>query len=175
MCFNRWISWLTVRPSFDELRAQSSFASAVNNSDLSADFYIVPSSDIERELNVWTGGLNEGDEGLDPMGNPTYEVSDDYVELIDSAMLSYKVPPNTTLVEVLSHVNTTGICFANLTPRPSWWFNGTFPSSDGQSHGTNETMHLLPVDPTVEYTIGVGPVHWHSRCRINGIRSYPFY
>lgn len=111
------------------------------------------------------------------------KVVDDAIQLGSSTELFYQLPANTTLVRVfgpvgLQDATTDGsVCFAALDPLPSWWNNKTYPKSSSHKmlNGTNQTMFLLPVDPTVETKVIVGPDNENAQCWISGISTYPFH
>lgn len=97
--------------------------------------------------------------------------------------LSYQLPSNTTLVEVLGPVGRNNMtsygsqCYAALDPRPIWWRNGSFPLAAGEKavNATNRTMFLLPVDPAVRSTLKGGTLGWDASCFISGVKTYPFH
>lgn len=112
-----------------------------------------------------------------------WDIIDASVMLQNMTELSYQLPSNTTLVEVLgpvgySNMTSAGsMCYASLDPRPEWWRNGTFPlsASEKMVNGTNRTMFLMPVDPATRATVRVGGLGMDSTCFISGIKAYPFH
>lgn len=123
-------------------------------------------------------GLNEF-----KASEPSQTISNDSVLLQNMAELSYPVPTNTTLLRVLgptSHDddwNRTANCYAALDPAPSWWKAGNFPLSTSYKphYLANRTVFLLPLDPTVKFTLRVGPPNPAAKCFVSGFQSYPFH
>lgn len=116
-------------------------------------------------------------------GLDTWDIVDASVMLKNMTELSYQLPSNTTLVEVLGPVGDGNMssagsrCYATLDPRPEWWRNATFPlsASEKMVNGTNRTMFLMPVDPAIRATVRVGGLGMDSTCFISGIKAYPFH
>lgn len=114
---------------------------------------------------------------------PTHTVENGAVSLQNMTELSFAVPPNTTLLRVLGPVRDAdewdqkANCYAALDPEPSWWKPSNFPLSTSYkpNSGSNRTLFLLPIDPTVEFTLRLGPPNPASKCVVDGIQSYPFY
>lgn len=114
---------------------------------------------------------------------PAQTVSNGSVQLQNMAELSYSVPPNTTLLRVLGPIshdedwNRTANCYAALDPEPSWWKAGNLPLSTSYKpqYAANRTLFLLPLDPTVAFTLRVGPPNPASKCFVSGFQSYPFH
>lgn len=112
-----------------------------------------------------------------------WEVIHDTLVLRNMSELSYTLPTNTTLVEVLGPVGRSNLtfdgsqCYATLDPRPSWWSNGSFPFAVGEKavNGTNRTMFLLPVDPAIKSTLQIGGVGMDTTCLVSGMKTYPFH
>ncbi|EKD01034.1 hypothetical protein A1Q2_04655 [Trichosporon asahii var. asahii CBS 8904] len=112
-----------------------------------------------------------------------WEVIHDTLVLRNMSELSYTLPTNTTLVEVLGPVGRSNLtfdgshCYATLDPRPSWWRNGSFPFAVGERavNGTNRTMFLLPVDPAIKSTLQIGGVGMDTTCLVSGMKTYPFH
>lgn len=112
-----------------------------------------------------------------------YEVHDGYLLISWDSEVIYKVPQNTTLVEVTGPVGTDGnwearsVCYASLDPRPSWWLPNNFPFSNSRKavNATNQTMFLLPLDPEVSYELHIGSPGSNNSCPVSAIRSYPFH
>lgn len=113
------------------------------------------------------------DEDPDPIHPVLYNMTE----------LVYKVPQNTSLVEVLGPVGGypywwgRSECYATFQPRPSWLKDDVLPTSVS-AKVTNvsevQTMFLLPLAPDVEYTLYLGGVSHQTSCPISAIRSYPY-
>lgn len=98
--------------------------------------------------------------------------------------MTYGVPKNTTLVEVLGPVGIDGEvgddpqeCYARFQPNPFWWSEKRVPVGTSLKHQNRmeQTLFLLPLDPAVQYTLFVGPTNMTMSCRVSHIRSYPFF
>lgn len=156
------------RPDYNHLLEQATFVNAVDGQNPNPEFSFAPSFKIlGNELNFWRGRV----ESLEFGPGTAHAVNNGSLDLIEGTAMLYKVPRNTTLVEVIGQGG--GMCYASLSPQPSWWFNGTFP--DCYRGNKTASMFLLPVDPTIEYTLTVGDVLYGGYCRISGIRNYPFH
>lgn len=111
------------------------------------------------------------------------DVIDDSLVLFNSTELSYRVPANTTLIQVLGPVGTynktsePNRCYAAVDPHAPWWGNKSFPRSWSYKlrNDTNRTMFLLPVDPAVDTTVKIGALGDRASCRVSGFKSYPFH
>lgn len=118
-----------------------------------------------------------------PSPSPEYSVLDGYLLLANSTEMVYKVPPNTTLIEVLGPVGERptwygdGFCYAKLEPKPTWWIDGNIPLSKARKTMDKDElgMFYFPIDPEVEFTLHVGALGQESNCPVNGVRTYPFH
>lgn len=124
-------------------------------------------------------------EGINEFGAvPTYYEVNGTMVLSKNAELVYSLPFNTTLVEVLGPTGTNAewsedcVCFAYLNPRPSWWLPSNFPISSALRKGinaTDQTLFLLPIDPSIAFELHVGGLRMNSTCPVSAIRTYPFH
>lgn len=155
----------------------------MQNGDLIPEISFEPCS-IAAELKKMTEVLNEGllEYSLEATNPPVHDVKGDYLLIGNATEAVYKVPQNTTLVEVFGPVGENsewegyGSCYASFDPKPSWW-NGLIPVSSAQKllvNMKNQTVFLLPIDPAQEFTLRVGAPANES-CPISGIRTYPFH
>lgn len=119
-----------------------------------------------------------------PAFGPKYEVVDgNHLLLWNSTELVYKLPQNTTLVEVLGPVGEhprwvgNANCYATLDPRPPWWNGTNFPLSTSKKavNMTDQTMFVLPLPPNIQYTLRVGALGQENTCPVSSLRTYPFH
>lgn len=124
--------------------------------------------------------------------------------LLSLVELTYKVPSGTSLVRVLGPIGVNpawakdidernGVlvsesgtdsnsrlklqCTFLLEPQPPWIdANATLPISyqDRIRNSTNETLFLIPLDPTVDYKLKVLPPNNRTVCVMSGVQTYPF-
>lgn len=120
----------------------------------------------------------------DPASADEKMVEDGVLWLSKNSELSYKIPKNTTLVEVLGPVGVHGTlgddrqeCVAHLEPPPFWWTKKRLPFSASlkTQNRVKQTLFLLPLDPTVEHKLYVTSSHANVTCRVSHIRAYPFH
>lgn len=105
------------------------------------------------------------------------------VLLWSNTELVYPVPQNTTLVEVIGPAGNYSLwrgmseCYAFLNPRPSWWQYGNFPRSSSYKivNATDQTVFLLPIDPSIKFELRIGPLGNATNCPLSAIRTYPFH
>lgn len=110
-------------------------------------------------------------------------VVDEHLVLSPNTEVSYPVPHNTTLVEVIGPVgnNTAWLggseCYAAFDPHPSWWQKSKFPVSTSLKliNATEQTVFLLPIDPEIVFNLKIGAFGNSSTCPISAIRTYPFH
>lgn len=116
--------------------------------------------------------------------NQTHDIVDGALVLQNLTELSYTLPPNTSLVRVLGPVKQDeswkelAVCWAALEPKPSWWFPSNFPTSRSfkEQNAENQTMFILPIDPTIQTTLKIGSsLRANQSCRLSGIQTYPFH
>lgn len=118
-----------------------------------------------------------------PDSGPQFFVNDGYVVLLNSTELTYDLPDNTTLVEVLGPSGQgqgwegDSQCYAVFDPRPSWWQSPNFPTSISRkpTNSTEQTMFLLPVDPAVKFKLRVGGLGQNTSCQVSAVRTYPLF
>lgn len=153
----------------------------MDGSTLSSEVYAQVSPDVNELQSVqyqayFPGSLTFANTGA----GTTYAVSENYALLSNSTEISYTVPPNTTLIEV---VGPTGGengwlgCYADFHPRPSWWIEGDVPVAQTYKpqNSTDQTLFFLPIDPTIQFTLRVGALGQGQPCGISGFRTYPFH
>lgn len=173
-------------PNLEALQSQAELSPTVRAGELNVAMTVSRGNSHENELRA--GGIIDwplpgSNATLSKRAPFNYDVVDDSVVLKNSTELTYKIPANTTLIQVLGPVGKYNQsfdgsrCFAALDPHPPWWRNFSFPLSASYKllNQTNRTMFLLPVDPAVDTTVIVGPVGNVSSCWVSGISSYPFH
>lgn len=121
---------------------------------------------------------------------PNFEPSRIVWNAIDGGLLLYRttelvygLPSNTTLVEVIGPVGNGTLwkgnseCYAVLNPRPSWWQYANIPRSSSFKivNATDQTVFLLPIDPSIKYELRVGALGNATTCPLSAIRTYPFH
>lgn len=164
------------------MASQSKSIPTCQSGDLSP-YLSVHSSSVTKELGQTYAmmGLPEPFFGGSTWGN--YHVYDDQLLISWSSEVTYKVPQNTTLVEVIGPVGTnanwsaSSICYAFLDPRPSWWLPNNFPFSNSRKavNATNQPIFLLPIDPEIWYELHIGSLGVNNTCPVSAIRTYPFH
>lgn len=103
-----------------------------------------------------------------------WDVSGDALALRDWTEVTYKLPLNTSMVNVTGPVfNETALCYARLEPEP-WWWSRHMPVAYPQKPGerADQTLFVLPTDPTEEYQLVIG-----SRgdlCTVSGVTTYAY-
>lgn len=94
------------------------------------------------------------------------------VLLKNTTELTYSVPANTSLLNITGPVYNEGAawCYFLLNPEPFWWSN-IIPTANParQAYRANQSLMLLPLDPTVEYELIVGA--GGSSCAVSGVTS----
>lgn len=170
------------RPDFNALKTQARYVDIIQNSTVTSDLSFENCS-IPEELQVMSEVIAGQTlvENYRPHGPPTHNILDGYLLIGKTTEAVYKVPQNTTLVEVLGpvgdHPDWEGFstCYATFDPKPSWW-NGLIPSTMSYKYinVNNQTLFLLPIDPTIDFTLRIGAAG-NDTCPISGIRTYPFH
>lgn len=120
---------------------------------------------------------------------PLYDyVNEERVVLRNLTELHFTPPDNTSFVEVQGPIRNDeyywGVrdrnmsCAAILDPLPPWWNTTAGPPLAWQFGPVNishRPMFLLPLDPTVRYTIKVLPRYNTSICSVNKFTAYPYF
>lgn len=95
-----------------------------------------------------------------------------YTELV------YNVPPHTSLINVTGPVfeSPSAGCYAILHPEPWWWTTAILPKVKPAKpeYRANQTLMLLPVDPSVTYQLIVGAMGNDTLCSVSGITTYAY-
>lgn len=110
--------------------------------------------------------------------NATWTNANNGVMLEKATELTYEVPANTTLVNVTSAVGVGSECYAVLEPMPVWWNLKSVPmASQSKPHipPHEQTLFMLPMDPTIRYNLTIGPFGNTTKCHIGGVTSYSFF
>lgn len=92
--------------------------------------------------------------------------------------LTFEVPANTTLVNVTASVGVGDSCYAVLEPMPYWWNLKSVPMAVQNKPSVRldeQTMFVLPTDPTVKYNLTVGAFGNTTKCHVGGVTSYSFF
>lgn len=170
-------------PNFEHLRTQSRYFDVVQGSNTTSDLSFEPCS-ISEEL-LLIGEIANGqivpNDTFAATGPPAHRIIDNYLLIGNATEAVYKVPQNTTLIEVFGPVGDDNewqgrsTCYATFDPKPSWW-NGLVPTSLSVKNfrRSNRTMFILPIDPTIDFTLRIGAPQ-NVTCPISGIRTYPFH
>lgn len=116
----------------------------------------------------------------DSSQDTVYSVINNYALLQNSTEMAYRIPRNTSLVEVVGPTGAESgwlACYAMLEPKPSWWIEGNIPvaQTNKPRNSADRSLFLLPIDPTVHHTIRVGSLGQGRQCAISGFRTYPFH
>lgn len=172
---------------FEQLKNQSTYTATVRGAGPHPDLRF-DTCTVADALRAMYGNRTSGVPTFgDPSAGPKYSVVDDHVVLANSTELVYKLPRNTSVLEVLGPVGSNAawlgraMCYAVLDPRPPYWSADiTIPWSTSvkyrmDGNRTNETMFFFPLPPDKEYTVRVGNLGQESRCPVGGFRSYPFH
>lgn len=121
--------------------------------------------------------FGESNQPLAPLPEPQYDSVNGSVVLHNLTELTYTVPPNTSLINITGPVypvsDADARCYALLSPDP-WWV-GTFVPEAQQGkpeYRENQTLILLPVDPTVQYELVIGA--FAPECAISGVTTYSY-
>lgn len=171
-------------PDFDQLKLQSTYLNVVQDSAAHPELEFGTCSIMEGvglmydRSNLTRPSFDLSDTAL------KHSVMDDHLLLAGNTEVSYKLPPHTSLVEVLGPVGThsawtgRGRCYATLNPSPLW--NGATPYSTSvrnlaDYNLSNQTMFLFPMSPNQNFTLRIGNLGPDTTCALNGIRTYPFH
>lgn len=158
------------------MRSQAKTAPTIQNGTLSSSMKWGPVS-VGEELSH---------SGVDHLSLVKHKaaanVIDGHLVLAPNTELSYPIPHNTTLVEVLGPVgNSTAWlgrseCYASFNPKPEWWQESKLPVSTSFKlvNSTDQTMFLLPIDPQIAFDLKIGSFGNSTTCPISAIRAYPF-
>lgn len=125
------------------------------------------------------------------------EVDGENVMLKHTCPLSFFPPSNTSLVRILGPLGENSAwnkptvpsyeggslspsCTYDINPWPKGINNledDGFLKTDQEltQNITNFTLHLVPLDPTVQYRLDVLPAFSFSSCIVSGFRTYSFY
>lgn len=181
---------LTFRPSFRELETQTTWVNVVRDSTIDSRITV---NNVTREQELEQMVLDKGQQDQGVVGwtasqdtqflDQAVRFVNDSIVLHNLTELTFSVPANTTLLKVLDPVSSdeawtkASECFAALDPNSSWWRPSNFPLSHGfkDMDLRNRTMFILPIDPTVKYTLKVGSARPMTHCQVNAIQSYPFH
>lgn len=180
----------TRRPSLEEMESQATFIGFVDDGQLKPGITVANTTMWERLKQKFVEGWGEEPPDnwpfVDDLNslNQTHEIVEGVVVLQNFTEISYTLPPNTTLVQVLGPVKLddswtdTAVCWAALDPQPDWWHPANIPVSRSrkEQNSENRTMFIIPVDPTVNTTLKVGSgIRANEACRVSGIKAYPFH
>lgn len=164
------------------MQSQSHIVMPLQNKQVSKSINVTA---VSRELDAalveagWSSRMNGHTASTDEM-----MVEDDVLWLSKNTELNYKVPKNTTLIQVLGPVGVHGTlgdnrqeCLAHLQPPPFWWTNKRLPLSVSlkPQNRVQQTLFVLPVDPAVEHKLYLTSSDPNVTCRVSHIRSYPFH
>lgn len=175
---------LIFRPDFASWQRQAVTINLAQGSSLNPEVDATTCSAIHELRNMTKSRFGPGGKPFvfeRPAFGPKYSVLDNHVVLYNSSEIIYKVPRNTSLVQVLGPVGNHSAwignseCYATFSPRPPWWMESSFPLSTSRKliEGTDQTMFFLPIPPNIEYTLRVGGLGQDTSCPVSGIRTYP--
>lgn len=178
--------YIDASPDFDQLKAQSAFLSAATDTGPSPELEISTSSIYQELGDMFIAKQQTPLTFAGPEQQPQHSVVEGHLLLSINAEASYKLPSNTSVVEVLGPVGANeawtgrGQCYVTLDPKPWWWTHNGIPYSTARKQFlrynlSNQTMFLLPLSPTAQYTLRIGNLGENTTCAFNGIRSYPFH
>lgn len=138
----------------------------------------VPSEQELYYLSNHTGNQEETAGAFDnAIDSPQSLVIDSHIVLYNNTNIVYKLPRNTSLIEVLGPVGQHSAwlgdsrCYAQTEPPGK---AVQLSTSKKVANDTDQIMFLLPVEPWLEHTLHVGGLgHWTS-CPVSAIRAYPY-
>lgn len=160
------------RPNETALRAGAYTAYAAEGSGFNKASFSVRQFDSQKYANHLTG---QPDGVIEPIPPTLYDIRNSSVVLQNYTELTYKVPTNSSLINVTGPVYDANVlCYFVLDPEPWWWNGGVLPSAEPAKpeYRPNQTLILLPVDPAVEYQLIIGASG--KPCAISGITTYSY-
>lgn len=183
-CLVRWrITNANVRENFSALQSLAKATSVIQGDNISpfVGYGATPDSVVQemQRKDILIIGRTSNFEKQKPL----YYVNDDHLVLRTNTEISYQIPFNTTLVEVLGPVGSHPTwlehseCYAYLNPRPSWWLPLNYPIATSRKavNATDQTVFLFPLDPSIAFELRVGVLGNATTCPISAFRNYPFH
>lgn len=161
-------------PTFEAMKSDHHRAIG-QDSKLNEGFSIHP----RRSRKYLENASSNPPEYWDPLVNTSYSIGNNGVVLDKSTEISYVIPDNSTLVNVTAAVGLGRTCYVTLEPMPDWWNLRSVPMvNQNKPNGLpneEQTMFVLPLDPTVRYNLTVGPMANDTKCHVGGVTSYSFF
>lgn len=166
-----------VRPSEEALRAQAKTVQTVDGEAVNSAFSV---RQFESDQYILEAHDQTADE-LTPTPPSQHEIINGSVLLGGLTEITYSVPRNTSLINVTGPVYDDNsphrsYCYAILDPEPWWWSPDCLPKSDALKPGyrADQTLLMLPTDPTVEYQLVIGAMGRTRTCAVSGITTYAY-
>lgn len=113
---------------------------------------------------------------VEPVPPAMYDITNSSVVLYNYTEITYRIPANTSLVNVTGPVFPEDTnCYFLLDPEPWWWNDDVMPAADQDKpeYRAEQTLILLPTDPTAEYHLVMGAGN-EKRCALSGVTVYSY-
>lgn len=112
---------------------------------------------------------------VEPVPPALHDITNNSVVLQNYTELTYKVPSNTSLLNITGPVYDQDLsCYAYLVPEPWWWNDHVMPAANPYKPGyrPDQTLLLMPLDPEQEYELVVGG--GGKPCAVSGVTTYSY-
>lgn len=123
------------------------------------------------------------DAGADLPQEAKYSLSDGQTVVLEQmSEIQYAVEKNMSLIHVRGPVRmereNLSVCAAVLEPRPSWWDETAGPTVAWEAGPLNisfKALFILPIDPTVRYTLKIMPRYPDTVCSVSELTTFPYF
>lgn len=163
---------LTTRPDEAALRGAARTSLLVIGNALNSASFTIRQYESHKYSHHITGNSTGT---VSPVPPTVYNIRNESIVLQNHTEITFKVPPNTSLLNITGPVYPEDTnCYFLLDPEPWWWNGGVIPAADQNkpAYRPNQTLIMIPTDPAVEYQLIMGA--GGKPCAITAVTAYSY-